>query len=173
MLKIKRQIILILIVLQVISICLLVSCSNTNLQTYQNDHLQYAIDYPENWSVKEGQDSLAIEPPVVLTAPYPRVGKVAIAVIKDSELPPDQIAAGAELINQRVMQDYTTTYKEGKTEHWDWLFIGQGTMDIGDVFFFGYYKQRANYVYKIEGMADSRIWDELLIDNIVSSFRLL
>ena len=160
-------------ILQVIIGFVLPGCSNTGLQTYQNDNLQYAIDYPENWLIKKGQDPAALEPPVLFIAPHPSLARVAISVEQDSKYTPEQIIGFAEILQERGLTDYTTTIKEGKTERWDGQLEGHGTMEIGDIFVFAYYKQRENYLYKIEGMADSKIWDDLLIDKIVSSFRLL
>ena len=172
--KIMKRITLILIILQVAITFLLVSCSNSNFLTYEHENPQYSIDYPENWSVETGEDLLATEPPVLLVAPSPQLGRVAIAVIKDNKLSPDQITAGSELIFQRMLQDFTITRKEGKTERWDWSFEGRSKAETNDdVFVFGYYKQRGNYLYKIEGMADSTIWYDSIIDKIVSSFKLL
>ena len=117
-------------------------------------------------------DPLALEPAVVLMAPSPNIGQVGISVIEDSEYPPQQVAGGTEKTLERILLDFTIV-KEGKTEHWDWQFEGHGTNDQGDIYAFGYYKQKANYMYKIQGMVDAKIWDDLIIDKIVSSFKLL
>jgi len=169
----KRQNILILVFFPVIIGCLLVSCSNVIFQTYQNDSFQYTIDYPENWTVHTLEDLSGIEPPVLLLAPTPYLGRIAITVYEDHKFTPEQIVEGAADILQDGLGDFAITVKEGKTERWDLRFEGNGMTDTGAIFVFGYYKQRANYLYQIDGMSDSKIWDDLLIDKIVSSFRLL
>ena len=171
--KIKRHNFLILVFLPVIIGCLLVSCSNVSFQTYQNDRLQYTIDYPENWTVHTSEDPSAIEPPVLILAPMPHLGRIAITVIEDPKFTPEQIVEGAAVILQDGLGDFAFTVKEGKTERWDLRFEGNGMTDTGTIFVFGYYKQKANYLYQIDGIADSKIWDDLLIDKIVSSFRML
>ncbi len=171
--KIKKQNILVLLFLQVIIGCLIISCSSSNFQTYENDSFQYAIDYPADWSVHTLEDASVTEPPVVIIAPKPYLGRIAITVIEDPKFTPEQIAEGAAGIFQDGLQDFVITVKEGKTERWDLRFEGDGITDTGAIFVFGYYKQRANYLYKIDGMAGLKIWDDLLIDKIISSFRLL
>jgi hypothetical protein len=172
-LEIKKAKILTLIIFQIIIIFLFVSCSNSSFRTYENENLQYTIDYPESWSVQTIPDPLAVEPAVVLMAPSPNIGQVGISVIEDSKSSPQQVAGGTEITLERILEGFTITVEQGKTELWDWHFEGRGTTDKGDIYAFGYYKQKANYLYKIQGMVDAKIWDDLIIDKIISSFKLL
>ena len=88
---IKKTKILTLIILQVLIIFIFASCSNSNFHTYENENLQYSIDYPESWSMETIPDPLALEPAVVLMAPSPNIGQVGISVIEDSEYPPNRL----------------------------------------------------------------------------------